>query len=79
LLQGWFIIPIAVFSILISLFLTILPIQQKPGPSLMAFGVLLLGLPVYACLVMEEPWKLRPQFLDTLNGKATTIYMCLVL
>ena len=47
----------------------VLPIIQQPVPSLAAFGVVLLGLPVYAFFVMETPWKLRPKIFDRISGE----------
>ncbi|XP_064393081.1 b(0,+)-type amino acid transporter 1-like [Halichondria panicea] len=69
--KAWFIVPVTLFSIAASLFLTFLPLQQNPVPSLVAFGVMLLGLPVYFLVVMETPWRLRPRLLDVITKKLT--------
>ena len=54
----------------VSLFLVLLPVLARPGPSLAAFGMILLGIPVYVCLVMDTPFKIRPAFLDRLSGES---------
>ena len=61
----WLIAP--VFALLVCLYLVLLPVIQKPVPTLMAFGTILLGLPVYVFLVMETPWKLRPELFDRVS------------
>ena len=66
----WIILPI--FMVFTCLYLVILPIFQKPVPSLTAFGVILLGVPVYIFLVMETPWRLRPKTLDKISRYMTT-------
>ena len=55
--------------IVVSVFLMALPLASDPGPSLIAFAIILSGAPVYVFLVMERPWKLRPAFLDTCSGE----------
>ena len=61
--------PVACFMVLVFLFLVFLPLLLKPLPSLMAFSVILLGVPVYLFLVMENPCRLRPSILDTISGE----------
>ena len=79
-IQGYFIIPIAVFAILSSLFLVVLPILQKPRPTLLALSATFIGIPFYIFLVMETPWKLRPAFLDRISSKfKPNVYVCLLL
>ena len=66
----WLITPI--FALLVCLYLVVLPVIRKPVPTLMAFGTTLLGLPVYVCLVMETPWKLRPKLFDRVSQSFST-------
>ena len=66
----WLVAPI--LALLVCLYLVILPVIQKPLPTLMAFGIILLGLPVYVFLVMETPWKLRPKILDRVSQSLST-------
>ena len=42
--------------------------ECKPLPSFLAFGAILLGVPVYIFLVMETPRKLRPRVIDRISG-----------
>ena len=65
----WLIAPI--FGLLASVYLIVLPVIQKPVPSLLAFGGVLLGVPVYVFLVMETPWKLRPKVFDRVSQSLT--------
>ena len=60
--------------IVVSVFLIALPLASDPGPSLIAFAIILSGAPVYVFLVMERPWKLRPAFLDTCSGEEQNVY-----
>ena len=53
----------------VAVLLVILPVLVKPGPSLAALAMISLGVPVYVCLVMTSPWKLRPTILDQWSGK----------
>ena len=62
------IVPIAVFMILVSVFLVVVPLIQQPIPSLAAFAILLVGVPVFVFLVMEQPCRLRPSFIDRVTG-----------
>lgn len=52
----------------ISFLLVVLPVVQEPLPSFLAFGAILLGVPVYIFLVMETPRKLRPRVIDRISG-----------
>ena len=61
----WLIAPI--FGLLMCLYLVVLPVIQKPVPTLLAFGGVLLGVPVYVFLVMETPWQLRPKKFDRVS------------
>ena len=67
--QAAFIVPIAILVSLCIISLIFLPLLKQPGPSLLAFGATLLGVPVYLFLVMEKPWKLRPKCLDQISGE----------
>ena len=61
-------VPIAVFMILVSVFLVVVPLVQQPIPSLAAFAVILVGVPVYVFLVMEQPCRLWPRIFDRVTG-----------
>ena len=65
----WLIAPI--FGLLVCLYLIVFPVIQKPVPTLLAFGGVLLGVPVYVFLVMETPWKLRPKVFDRVSHSLT--------
>jgi len=52
----WLIFPIVM--VMVAFLLVVLPVVQDALPSLLAFGAILLGVPVYIFLVMETPWKL---------------------
>ena len=54
--------------VIVTVFLVVMPLLQNAVPQLIAFGGILLGIPVYFLVVMEEPWKLRPKILDKLSG-----------
>ena len=58
-----------VFMVVVSLFLIVFPVQQKPLPSLLAFAGIFLGVPVYILFVMETPWQFRPKVMDRLSEK----------
>ena len=64
--QVW--LPLPVLMVVVSVYLIVMPVLQEPVPSLSAFGVILLGVPVYLFLVMEIPWKLRPKVFDQISG-----------
>ena len=68
-MQAYFIIPVALFSILVSIFLVLLPLFQEPKPTLLALGASLIGIPVYVFIVMETPWRLRPKMFDRISSK----------
>jgi len=54
--------------VVIAFLLVVLPVVKEPLPSFLAFGAILLGVPVYIFLVMETPRKLRPRVLDRISG-----------
>ena len=72
-IQACFIIPVAIFAIITSVFLITLPILQKPAPTLLALAAILLGIPVYILFVMETPWRLRPMIFDKISSKLQSI------
>lgn len=55
--------------LVVAVLLVILPVLVKPGPSLSAFSMISLGAPIYVCLVMTTPWRLRPSILDQWSGE----------
>ena len=67
----WLVAPI--LALLVSLYLVILPVTQKPMPVLMAYGGILLGVPVYAFLV-KTPWRLKPEIFDRVSQQLPTLY-----
>lgn len=73
LFKSWFILPVAVFMVVVFTFLVFLPLLLQPIPSLVAFSIILLGAPVYIFLIMEKPWRLRPKLLDTISGKVSQV------
>jgi len=54
--------------VMVAFLLVVLPVVREPRPSLLAFGAILLGVPVYIFLVMETPRKLRPRVIDRISG-----------
>jgi len=54
--------------VMVAFLLVVLPVVQDALPSLLAFGAILLGVPVYIFLVMETPWKLRPRVIDRISS-----------
>ena len=76
-LQLWFIMPVAVSMTCFCLFVVFVPLLSAPIPLLMALGFLILGVPVYFILVMDDPWKVRPRVLDKMSGKCSYSYILL--
>lgn len=66
-LQVWWIVPVTMM--LVALFLVVLPLVNGPGWTLVAFIIILSGVPVYIVFVMETPRKFRPVFLDRWSGQ----------
>ena len=66
----WLLLPS--FMVLVSLFLVVLPLVLSYIPQLVAFAGILLGVPVYFLLAMEQPYKLRPsaigKFAETVSN-----------
>ena len=58
--------------VVFSFLLVVLPVVQEPLYSFLAFGAILLGVPVYIFLVMETPWKLRPRVIDRISSTDVT-------
>ena len=70
-LQVWTSLPVVM--LVVAVFLVLLPLLDKPVPTLTAFAVISLGAPVYLCFVMTTPWKIRPSVLDRWSGKMTLL------
>lgn len=68
-LQGYFIIPVAIFAILSSTLVILLPVAKKPTPAIIALVTTVIGIPLYFLLVMESPWRLRPKMIDRFSSK----------
>ena len=62
-------IGLPIVMVVVAVFLVVLPLFSEPVPSLTAFGVILLGIPVYIFVVMETPWRFRPKVFDRISGK----------
>ena len=73
--QAWFIVPVAVVSIMISVFLVVFPVIQEPLPCLTAFALLLSGLVVYPLTIPHTPWK---KYLNTLSQYFTQLTTALL-
>lgn len=69
--QVWLGLP--VIMLVVAVLLVILPVLVRPGPSLAALAMISMGVPVYVCLVMSSPWKLRPAILDQWSGEGCAI------
>ena len=76
-MQGYFIIPVAIFVSISSILVIILPIVQEPAPALIAVGIALLGLPAYAFFIMKTPWRLKPKLFS--SKLATAWYKIMIL
>ena len=68
-MQGYFIIPVAIFVSISSILVILIPIAQEPIPALIAVGTTLLGLPAYVFFVMETPWRLKPKIFNRISSK----------
>ena len=68
--KAWLLAPIV--GLLVCFYLVVLPVLQKPLPSLMAYGVILLGVPVYVFLVMEAPCRLTPKAFNRIGQSLST-------
>lgn len=71
-------IGLPIFMVLAAVLLVVLPLLSEPVPSLTAFGVILLGIPVYIFVVMETPWRFRPKVFDKISGEYNTFITCYV-
>ena len=72
-MQGYFIIPVAIFAICSSTLVIMLPVAIKPTPAIIALVTTGVGVPVYIFLVMETPRRLRPMILDRISSKLTIL------
>ena len=72
-MQGYFIIPVAIFAICSSTLVIVLPVAIKPTPAIIALVTTGVGVPVYIFLVMETPRRLRPMILDRISSKLMTL------
>jgi L-type amino acid transporter 9 len=68
----WTSLPVVM--LVVAVFLVLLPLLDKPVPTLTAFGVISLGAPVYLCFVMTTPWKIRPSVLDRWSGAFSSYF-----
>ena len=59
--------------VVLSFLLVLLPVIKEPVPSFIAFGAILLGVPVYIFIVMESPWRLRPKIFDRISSMPFTV------
>ena len=53
--------------VFVAIFLVFLPIVREPVHSLVAFSIILTGVPVYFIFVHD--YKQRPKIFTTINGK----------
>ena len=58
--------------LLVAVFLVVVPLWQNPVPQLVAFGGILLGIPVYVVFVMEKPVRIKPKLFDRISSKPLT-------
>ena len=66
-MQVWLLLPC--FMLLVAVFLVVVPLWQNPVPQLVAFGGILLGVPVYVVFVMEKPVRIKPKLFDKLSSE----------
>ena len=52
-----------------SIFLIVVPLWQSAIPQLIAFGGILLGVPVHVFFVMEKPCRIKPKVFDRISGE----------
>lgn len=78
-LQVWFIVPVTVVLACFCVFLLFVPLLSAPLPPLIALGFVMLGVPAYFILVMDNPWRIRPKIMDRISGKwFATSKSCLI-
>ena len=58
--------------LVVAVFLVIVPLWRNPVPQLIAFGGILLGVPVYVVFVMEKPVRVKPKLFDRISSKPHT-------
>ena len=59
--------------LLAAVLLVILPLIEAPVDSMVAFGIILLGVPVYFVLIF--PYKFKPAVFSKVNGMVCIIHM----
>ena len=62
--------------LLASVLLVILPLIEEPVDSAAAFGIILLGVPIYFIFIF--PHKHRPTIFFKANGMYVCIYVCIL-
>lgn len=62
--------------LLVSIFLVVVPLWQSAIPQLIAFGGILLGIPMYVFFVMHRPWRVKPKVVDWISGKSLFKKLC---
>ena len=58
--------------LLVAVFLVVVPLWQNPVPQLVAFGGILLGIPVYVVFVMEKPVRIKPKLFNRISSEPLT-------
>ena len=64
-------LPIPIVMLLAAALLVILPLIESPIDSVVAFGIILLGVPVYFIVIF--PYKYKPALFSKANG----MYVCM--
>lgn len=59
--------------LLAAVLLVILPLVEAPVDSMVAFGIILLGVPVYFIFIF--PYKFKPAVFSKVNGMVYIIHM----
>lgn len=59
--------------LLVAIFLVVVPLWQSLVPQLLAFGGIVLGVPVFVVFVMERPIRIKPKLFDTISSKDFTL------
>ena len=66
-------LPIPILMLLAAVLLVILPLVEAPVDSMVAFGIILLGVPVYFIFIF--PYKFKPAVFSKVNGMVYIIHM----
>ena len=69
-------IGIPIMMVFVAIFLVFLPIIREPVHSIVAFSLILSGIPVYFIFIHEHKW--RPKIFTRINGKACCKYTVFV-